>query len=616
MNRENKLLGSKTRDWGPAAFSGAPVKTLQAFKGFKPFHSIIHYYVDLSCFLIPSPSAHEWWALNRRKRLVNISDLDDRHGNFWKRYQFVEKCFRETRRTQKSVCGTRLGFQDLFIPIVKNKKILGFLQAGTFAAREIDSAVLKKNWKELSGLEPAQTLPEYRDYVRAVLDMPVLDGPLLAAYQESLELFADLLAEEKDDDTVADRTQKLLVEVFSKQLPHSYWMDWALKRPTSEPVPFWGKHVGNRAWVQEEIGIHRVPTTVLTVMPLRPGGGVPDWTEEMLRIYRLQRRAFRFAQTLPETVAGKLENYGAVFVTSSDPTKPRLQRRKYLEAVADKIRVFAENELKGPVLVGIGETVVLGESLAESYRQAVLALHLGRNSEKKILFFSGAPKERGTSGFLELRKTQAELDDAFVSGAISDMESVQSRFLKQVLDLSFENPYETRRHFQYALLRLTDSMQKRMGLGKREAGSLRERLVLALEEAGTLSEMVAVFQDSVSELRGFTERPSSLGQSRNLERVKDYIEEHFREPLRAQRLAKMAGLSLSTFSRRFKKMTGLGLEPYLQNLRVKEAQSLLTSTRYTVARIAGECGFKSVSYFIFLFRKKTGLSPEKFRMRP
>ncbi len=616
MNREDKKSKSVARDWGPGAFTGASVKSLQTFRGFKPFHSILHYYVDLTCFLIPSPKALEWWAINRRKRLVNFSDLDHKYNNYWKRYRFVAKCFREMRKTQKSVCGTRLGFQDLFVPIVKKGNILGFLQAGTFSVMEPDSSGLKKCWRELTGLAPAQTLPEYRDFVRAVLDMPVLDGPLLAAYQESLELFANLLAEEMDDEAVAVRTQKLLVDVFSKGMPHSYWMDWALGRPTSEPVPAWGRWVGDWDWVQEEIGIHRVPTTVLTVMPLRPGGVTQDWTEEMLRIYRLQRRAFRFAQTLPETVAGKLENYGAVFVTSPDPGKPRLQRRQQVETVAVKIREFAEKELHGPAIVGIGEMVPPGEPLAESYRQAVLALHLGRTSDKNIIFYEKSTNETGSRSFLELRKTQSELDEAFVSGAVSDMEAIKSRFLKETLDLSFQNSYETRRHFQYALLRLTDTMQKRMGLGKREAEPLRERLVRSLEEAGTLREMLTVFHDSIDELRYFTERPSSLGKKRNLERVREYLEEHWREPLRTQRLAKMAGVSLSTFSRRFKDMAGLGVEAYLQNLRVKEAKRLLTSTRFSVARIAGECGFKSVSYFIHLFRKKTGHSPEKFRKLP
>jgi len=611
-----KLPDPVQRDWGPGAFTGASVKSLQAFRGFKPFHSILHYYVDLTCFLIPSPNALEWWALNRRKRLVNFSDLDHLYNDFWKRYRFVGKCFREMRQTKKSVCGTRLGFHDLFVPIVKKGSILGFLQAGTFSLQEPDSGGLKKSWKELTGLAPAQTLPEYRDFVRAVLEMPVLDRHLFPAYQKSLELFALLLAEEMDDEPVAVQTQKLLVDVFSKEMPHSYWMDWALGRPTSEPVPAWGRWVGDWDWVREEIGIRRVPTTVLTVMPLRPGGKTQDWTEEMLRIYRLQRRAFRFAQTLPETVAGNLENYGAVFVTSPDPAKPRLQRRKQVEAVAFKIKEFAEKELNGPAMVGIGEMVLPGEPLAESYRQAVLALHLGRTSGKNIIFFEKSPKESGSRGFLELRKTQTELDEAFVSGAPSDVEAVKARFLKETLDLSFQNSYETRRHFQYTLLRLTDSMQKRMGLGRIEAEHLRERLVHSLEEAGTLQEMVTVFQDSVAELRKFTEQPSALGKSRNLEQVRDYLDEHSREPLRIQRLAKMAGVSVSTFSRRFKAMAGLGVEAYLQNLRISEAKRLLTSTRFTVARIAGECGFKSVSYFIHLFRKKTGTSPEKFRQRP
>jgi len=62
-------------------------------------------------------------------------------------------------------------------------------------------------------------------------------------------------------------------------------------------------------------------------------------------------------------------------------------------------------------------------------------------------------------------------------------------------------------------------------------------------------------------------------------------------------------------------MTGVGMEKYLQNLRLDEARRLLKTGNLPVSQVARACGFKSGSYFIRLFRKKTGLSPQKYRRK-
>ena len=613
MPSKSKSAKAPSGDWGPGTFSSVPPRILRAFKSFKPFHAIIHYYVDLSCFLIPSPQAQGWWALNRRKRPVSFAEVEAKYGNSGARYRFIQDCFRRVKEGGKTIRGERFGFQDLFVPVLKKGELLGFLQAGTFAVSEITADSLKRSWKEMTGRQASPALPEYREFVRAVLEMPVLDGPLLPAYQECLEIFAGLLTEEMDSAAAEEKLQERLTGVIARGLPHSYWMDWALGRSSTEPTPFWSRRVAEWDWTRDEIGIDRMPTTVLAVMPQRAARRTSDWIEDMLRIYRLQRRGFKFAQTLPQTVGGKLENYGAVFATSADSSQPKLKRRRHLELIIEKIRIFAEREVEGPVWVGVGATVAPGESLAESYRQAVLALHLAGDSEKAVLLFEGKKNIAAAMDFLALRETQAELNEAFVSAPHSEVDALENRFLQEALNLSFQNPFEIRRHFQYTLDRLMDTVEKQMGLGKKDSERLREKLIRSLEETATLQEMVAVFQEAVAELRRSAERPSSLGETRSLENIRNYLERRFREPLKAARLARMAGTSLSTFSRRFKKWTGMGVEAYVQNLRVAEAKKLLRSTRYSVSRIGRACGFKSASYFIHLFQKKTGFSPEKYR---
>jgi len=592
-------------------------KPFSQFINYNPFHNIIHYYVDLSVFLITSGNntldPKVWWALNRRKRITSLYSLEVEYGGAQVRDRFVGQSFRKVQQTHQTVCSERLGFKDLFVPVLSKDRLLGYLQAGAFADKEITLQHLVACWKEVSGREFSPDLPEFRSFARAFLEIPVLDGPLAPAFQEALELFARLVSGEGAPDPIGKRLHQLQNEVFSKGLSHSYWLDWALGRPTSESVPAWSRIIERWGWIQSEIGLHRVSTTVLAVIPRRSGGPVLNWAEEALRVYRFQRRSFRFAQTLPETVGGRLDDYGAVFVTSADPKLPRLAQRKWIEGIAQKIRDFAVKELGGPVVVGVGETVAPGEFLNTSYRQAVLALHLWSGSDKDIVVFDGGRKEISPRGFGELRHLMDELNGAFATASFSGLEALKERFLKQAIQLSFQNPHEIRWHFQYALDRISETVGIRLDLGPKEARHLREGTARILEEAVTFQEIVLAYQEALSQLEKEIEKPFSAQRDQSLEKVREYMDRHFKEPLPITRLARMAGVSVSTFSRRFKKHTGLGLEAYLQKRRLDEAKRLLKATRLPVFRIAKDCGFKSNPYFIQLFRNKNGLPPQEFR---
>ncbi|HEY5037773.1 MAG TPA: AraC family transcriptional regulator, partial [bacterium] len=542
--------------------------------------------------------------------------LEVQYGGPHVRDRFVGQCFKEVQKKKKTVCGERLGFKDLFVPILWKGRLLGYLQAGAFAEKEITMEALVKCWKEMSGREASSDLPEFREFARAFLGIPVLDGPLFPAFQESLELFAKLLSGTGDEVAIGQRLQQLQRDVFSKRLPHSYWLDWALGRPTSESVPPWHRQMEQWSWTKDEIGLTRVPTTVLTVIPQRSGRPNLDWASEILRIYRFQRKSFLFGRTLPETVGGKLDDYGAAFVTSADPRLPRLAQRKWIEDLSRKIRDFAAKEFGGAVLVGVGETVAPGEPLNTSFRQAVLALHPWRDSEKEVAFFDGSKKEKAPVGFSELRHILDELHKSFATASFSGLEVLKERFLKQAIRLSFQDPHEIRWHFQYALDRIAETVGNRMDLGKKDAGLLREKVDRMLEEAATLQEIVLAFQEALSNLEKQMERPLSIKKDHSLEKAREYMDRHFRESLPIVYLAKMAGVSVSTFSRRFKKATGVGLETYLQNLRLEESRRLLKTGNLPVSQIAKGCGFKATSYFIRLFRKKNGLSPQRYRQKP
>ena len=597
-----------------------PSKSSTAFASFENlleyegFLSILKYYVDLNCFFIPPDNKSTWVAIYHHQRLSSMFDLEKKYGFKRKWDRFGDQYFSNKKIPSEPLLVENLGFYDIFFPIIQNGKRLGTILSGAFAHQEITYPRLQESWKQLSGQAASPENEGFREFTRMALEMPVLEGHSLAAFNEALKLFAQILIYKKKS-KAQQRMRTLMIDVFSKNLPHSYWMDWALVLPTRQATPTWDIKIQDLDWVHSEIGISRVPTTVITAIPRKSFDRKSDAIEEMLRIYRFQRRSFSFARTLPQTVGGKLENYGAVFVTSPDPSKSRPQRRQQVMETAERIRRFAAAELEGPVLVGIGESVPPGEVLNESYRQAVLALHLGRQSGKEMVFFNRAREEK-SEGVLELRRLLLELKRQFETASFSGMEPVLDGFLKQVLTLSFQNPEEIRLHLQYGLILLMESVRNRSDIGGRETRTLREGQVLSLERAGTTQEMILVFKEALEKILKLIQGAGLLQAAYSVEAIRNVLDSRFRERLRIPKLAKMAGVSPATLSRRFKKSTGMGMESYLQNLRLGEAKKLLKTGSLPISQVAKFCGFTSGSYFIRLFRNKVGTTPQKYRQSP
>ena len=67
------------------------------------------------------------------------------------------------------------------------------------------------------------------------------------------------------------------------------------------------------------------------------------------------------------------------------------------------------------------------------------------------------------------------------------------------------------------------------------------------------------------------------------------------------------------FSAFFIREVGIGFNEYITGLRVEQAKELLEQTNKKVSDIAVQCGFRSSSYFIVVFRKQTGMSPKEYQ---
>ena len=108
----------------------------------------------------------------------------------------------------------------------------------------------------------------------------------------------------------------------------------------------------------------------------------------------------------------------------------------------------------------------------------------------------------------------------------------------------------------------------------------------------------------------------SRGALNKLDFVLEYIEENYNTKLEIEKLAYSVGFSYSYFTKIFKAGTGFKFTEYVNNLRLKRAeQMMIEKPDAPITYIAMECGFNSTSYFIQLFRKTKGITPNEFQKR-
>lgn len=142
-------------------------------------------------------------------------------------------------------------------------------------------------------------------------------------------------------------------------------------------------------------------------------------------------------------------------------------------------------------------------------------------------------------------------------------------------------------------------------------------------EAGLLTEKISKARNPAQLgdiLEAFLERFILLSRQRPkdpddllIEKATTYLEQHIREGLTRESVAKAVGISPSHFSRLIREKKGRTFTDLLNQYRIERACTLLVRSSHTLAEIASETGFCDQSYFSKVFRRYKDMTPATYR---
>ena len=92
-----------------------------------------------------------------------------------------------------------------------------------------------------------------------------------------------------------------------------------------------------------------------------------------------------------------------------------------------------------------------------------------------------------------------------------------------------------------------------------------------------------------------------------------FIQTHYHKPLQLAQIADSASVSRRECLRLFRRLLDTSPMQYVTELRIGQAKRLLAETGLPLLAVANRCGFSDESYFIKVFRERTGSTPARFR---
>ena len=258
------------------------------------------------------------------------------------------------------------------------------------------------------------------------------------------------------------------------------------------------------------------------------------------------------------------------------------------------------------ITLGLGSAVTEPEQLKESMREATLLV------QERIV--------KGTGRLFEKLKEASSLPreeilEKYMRKAAAAIENLDTELSDDAVRMLENEADRTRELRGFEAVNLAVSAVRIFLISAHVPvdEAVTEKLIKQCNQCSSLSELwnwVKEFQKThILELQRERENDSV----RPIRMAKQYMANHFSEPITLESISEYVGLSSAYFSALFKKTEREGFVKYLTNLRINEAKALLRESTLSVADICRKVGYNDLKHFTQTFEKTTGIKPAAYR---
>ncbi|MEG0961691.1 MAG: AraC family transcriptional regulator [Lachnospiraceae bacterium] len=209
---------------------------------------------------------------------------------------------------------------------------------------------------------------------------------------------------------------------------------------------------------------------------------------------------------------------------------------------------------------------------------------------------------------------EKKMGEMIIQGNVEKLRDIFSDYGEQSIGKMNQNPFRQQLYDIIAGVALTTRAAMEGGLHEEEAYGLSDYYIQKADDCTSVKELWNLYGNMIIDFSSRVKTSKSKNQISEVIQVSiDYILKHLHYELTLKEIAVQAGLSETYFSALFKKETGDNVTEFIQKSKIKEAESLLKYSEYSLVKISQYLGFCSQSHFSQTFRKYSGMTPGQYR---
>ncbi|WP_284645470.1 helix-turn-helix domain-containing protein [Paenibacillus silviterrae] len=289
-------------------------------------------------------------------------------------------------------------------------------------------------------------------------------------------------------------------------------------------------------------------------------------------------------------------------------------RQKLVFQIAEEMQSVAERLLRVTVTIGIGYSYEGLEFISRSNKEALEALQfqLVEGSGRVIYIGSVLPEANSVS-------YPSEQEQVIINGIkLCHVEQVVQGVADFAAVLSARGRQASYDHIHQSYIQLIATSLKTLFELDPEGGpklfdfNPYQRLAKIKTHASIVCWLTKeIYPDLISHVHEHRNRR----QRTTMDRVLQYIHEHYDEELSQPMLAELVSLPNSQFSAMFKEEMGMTLTDYIIAYRIDRAKELLRTTDMKISDIAEKLCYNNAQNFIRMFKRSCGITPGEYRSR-